>query len=37
MNIHLEISIRDQQQLRDVMNKLHQISGVLEVTKTKQE
>ena len=33
VNIHLEISIRDQQQLRDVMNKLHQISGVLEVTR----
>ena len=32
-NIHLEISIRDQQQLRDVMNRLHQISGVLEVTR----
>ena len=29
----LEISIRDQQQLRDVMNRLHQISGVLEVTR----
>ena len=33
VNIHLEISIRDQQQLRDVMNRLHQISGVLEVTR----
>ena len=33
VNIHLEISIRDQQLLRDVMNRLHQISGVLEVTR----
>ena len=33
VNIHLEISIRDQQQLRDVMNRLHQISGVLEVSR----
>ena len=33
VNIHLEISIRDQQQLRDVMSRLHQISGVLEVTR----
>ena len=33
VNIQLEISIRDQQQLRDVMNRLHQISGVLEVTR----
>ena len=33
VNIHLEVSVRDQQQLRDVMNRLHQISGVLEVTR----
>ena len=33
VNIHLEISIRDQQQLRDVMSRLHQTSGVLEVTR----
>ena len=32
-NVHLEVSVRDQQQLRDVMNRLHQISGVLEVTR----
>jgi GTP pyrophosphokinase len=30
---HLEIGVRDGKQLRDVMNKLNQISGVLNVTR----